>query len=145
MLNTFDLTEQEVQQVIAEAGIMVRREGDNFIPIFGFQLATAQAAINKFFMSKQPILDCLIPVQFYFLLSRCGLDKVLNPLLEAVETVDKDKYAMYKAYLNGARYYEFEKALGLYTELKDKIMAINPELDFTIEQLEAMWIKASQI
>ncbi len=78
-------------------------------------------------------------------MANCGLDKVLNPLLDAVETTDKVKYAMYKAYLNGARYYEFEKALGLYTELKDKIMTINPELDFTIEQLEAMWVSASQI
>ncbi|WPE82805.1 hypothetical protein SB581_07495 [Acinetobacter baumannii] len=145
MLNTFDLTEQEVQQVLTDAGIMVRREGDKFIPVFGFQLAMAQAAINKFFMDKQPILECLLPVQFYFLLANCGLDKVLNPLLNAVENTDKSKYAMYKAYLNGARYYEFSKAVGLYTELKDKIMAINPELDFTIEQLEAMWVNASQI
>ena len=35
---------------------------------------------------------------------------------------DLNKYAMYKAYLIGARYYEFSKALAMYTDIKDKIL-----------------------
>ncbi|RSN83374.1 hypothetical protein EA770_07205 [Acinetobacter baumannii] len=142
MLQTYDLPQEVVIEIFNQAQVSYSINGSEF-NIFPFHLGNAQRALTTYFVSKKP--KNLLPVQFYFLLANCGLDKVLNPLLEAVENTDKSKYAMYKAYLNGARYYEFEKALGLYTELKDKIMAINPELDFTIEQLEAMWVSASQI
>ncbi|EXB47299.1 hypothetical protein J522_1950 [Acinetobacter baumannii 146457] len=142
MLQTYDLPQEVVIEIFNKAQVSYSINGNEF-NIFPFHLSNAQRALTAYFVSQRP--KNLLPVQFYFLLANCGLDKVLNPLLDAVETTDKVKYAMYKAYLNGARYYEFSKAVGLYTELKDKIIAINPELDFSVNQLEAMWVSASQI
>ena len=142
MIQTYELPIEVVIEIFKQAGISYSVNGTEF-KIFPFHLGNAQRALTAYFVSQKP--KNLLPVQFYFLLANCGLDKVLNPLLDAVETTDKVKYAMYKAYLNGARYYEFSKAIGLYTELKDKILAINPELDFSVEQLEAMWIEAAKI
>ena len=36
---------------------------------------------------------------------------------------------MYKAYLSGARYYKFSKALAMYTDIKDKILLVDDKLD----------------
>lgn len=142
MVQTYDLPTEVVIEIFDQAGVSYSINGNEF-NIFPFHLSNAQRALTTYFVSQKP--KNLLPVQFYFLLANCGLDKVLNPLLDAVETTDKVKYAMYKAYLNGARYYEFERALGLYTELKDRIIAINPELDFSVNQLEAMWQNAAHI
>lgn len=45
----------------------------------------------------------------------------------------------------GARYYEFSKALAMYTDIKDKILLVDESLDFTIEQLKEMWVEAKAV
>ncbi|WP_151765759.1 hypothetical protein [Acinetobacter colistiniresistens] len=142
MVQTYDLPQAVVIEIFNQAGISYSINDTEF-KIFPFHVSTAQRALTTYFVSQKP--KVLLPVQFYFLLAKCGLDQVLNPLLEAVKSVDNEKYAMYKAYLNGARYYEFSKAIGLYTELKDKILALNPELDFSEEQLKVLWSEAGQV
>lgn len=142
MLQTYDLPNEVVIEIFNQAGISYSINGNEF-KIFPFHVSNAQRALTSYFVSHKP--KVLLPVQFYFLLANCGLDKVLNPLLDAVENTDKSKYAMYKAYLNGARYYEFPKAMSLYSELREKIIEINPALDFSEEQLKVLWSEASQV
>jgi hypothetical protein len=142
MLQKYDLPNDVIAHIFSKNGISYTMDGDEFY-VFLFHRLMAQRLLTTYYNSMKP--KNLLPVQFYYLLAKTGLDKVLNPLLEALEPVDRDKYAMYKAYLNGARFYEFSKATGLYNELKEKIVAINPELDFSIEQLKTLWQEAEQI
>lgn len=41
--------------------------------------------------------------------------------------------------------YEFYKALAMYTDIQVKILAVNPELDFSADQLKTLWTEASLI
>lgn len=52
---------------------------------------------------------------------------------------------MHKAYLSGARYYEFSKALAMYTDIKDKILLVDDTLDFTEQQLKDMWAEVKAV
>ena len=65
-------------------------------------------------------------------------------LLTSLQSEDLNKYAMYKAYLSGARYYEFSKAYLMYLDIKSKILTINSELDFNLSELKTLWLEASQ-
>ena len=85
----------------------------------------------------------LLPTQFYFLLAKSGLDTAIDTLLTSLQSEDLNKYAMYKSYLNGARFYEFSKAYHMYLDIKVKILAVNPLLDYTLEQLKTLWLEAS--
>ena len=51
---------------------------------------------------------------------------------------------MQAAYLTGACYYEFSKALAMYTDIKDKILLVDDTLDFTEQQLKDMWTEAKE-
>lgn len=102
--------------------------------------AQAQAALALFL----PMPD-LIPVQFHFLLAKYGFDDVINLILPSLKNTDINTYAMYKSYLNVARFYEFDKALTMFKEILDQFAAINPALAFTDDQLKMMWLEASQV
>lgn len=52
---------------------------------------------------------------------------------------------MHKAYLSGARYYEFSKALAMYTDIKDKILLVDDTLNFTQQQLKDMWAEVKAV
>jgi hypothetical protein len=47
--------------------------------------------------------------------------------------------------INGARFYEFSKTYQIYIEIKEKILTVNPELDYTVNELIEFWIEASKI
>ena len=38
----------------------------------------------------------------------------------------------------------FQKRIR-YIEIKEKILTVNPELDYTVNELKEMWIEASKI
>lgn len=92
----------------------------------------------------KPMPD-LLPVQFNFLLAKYGFDDVIDSLLITLKNEDIDKYAMYKSYLNAARFYEFDKALIMFNEILDKFAAIDPALALSESQLRAMWLEANQV
>ena len=102
--------------------------------------AQAQAELALFL----PMPD-LIPVQFHFLLAKYGFDDVINLILPSLKNTDINTYAIYKSYLNVARFYEFDKALLMFKEILDQFAAVNPNLAFTDDQLRMMWLEASQI
>ena len=87
----------------------------------------------------------LIPTQFYYLLANSGLDNAIDTLLPPLKTQNLAKYSMYKSYLNGARYYEFSKAYHMYLDIKDKVLVVDSNLDFNVDQLKLLWIEASNI
>ena len=100
-----------------------------------------QAIIDAFEMP----MPNLLPVQFNFLLAKYGFDDAIDSLLIALKNEDIDKYAMYKSYLNAARFYEFDKALIMFNEILDKFAAIDPALALSENQLRMMWLEASQV
>lgn len=51
----------------------------------------------------------------------------------------------FNSYLNGARFYEFSKAFRMYLDIKEKLLLIDGDVNFTIEQLKEMWLEASKI
>lgn len=142
MLNTYDLTQQEVAQVLHS--IPTYFKDGICLPVFILHYEKAQHLIDLHMQVKNSIPN-LLPVQFYYLLGKTGLDKALNQFLDNLHAVDVEKYAMYKAYLSGARFYEFSKALAMYTEIKPHLLAINGQLDFTEAQLKVIWKESSQI
>lgn len=101
----------------------------------------AQSIIDKEYYK----MENLLPTQFYYLLARSGLDDAINILLPPLKDENINKYSAYKSYLNGARFYEFSKALRMYLDIKEKLLLIDGDLNFTIEQLKEMWIEASKI
>ncbi len=140
MLNLYGLDQQQVANELLRNKILAAVRNNQII-IIGGKVEQAQFVIDRMYY-KMPDL---MPVQFYFLLAKSGLDNAINTLLTPLQSEDLNKYAMYKAYLTGARYYEFSKALAMYTDIKDKILLVDSALDFTVEQLKEMWIEASQI
>lgn len=140
MLNLYGLDQQQVANELLRNKILAAVH-NNQIVIMGGKVEKAQSVIDRMYYGMAD----LIPTQFYFLLAKSGLDTAINALLIPLQSEDLNKYAMYKAYLTGARYYEFSKALAMYTDIKDKILLVDSALDFTVEQLKEMWIEASQI
>lgn len=139
-MNTYDLTQQEVAQILQNIPTHIV---DGFCtPVFVFHYENAQRLIDDFVI-RRDAMPTLLPAQFKFMLAKSGLDVAMNTLLEALQSVDIDKYAMYTAYLNGARFYEFDKTYAMYDEIKVKLIEINAGLDFSIDQLKIMWRAAA--
>ena len=140
MLNIYDLNKAQVILHLMRNGIFAKIQNDA-ITLKPSKIDEAQTLIDKMYF-KMPDLP---PTQFYFLLAKSGLDVAINTLLPPLKDVDLNKYAMYKAYLSGARYYEFSKALAMYTDIKDKILLVDDTLDFTEQQLKDMWTEAQMV
>ncbi|WP_417212096.1 hypothetical protein [Acinetobacter venetianus] len=139
-MNTYDLTQQEVAQILKNIPTHIV---DGFCtPVFVFHYENAQRLIDDF-VNRRDAMPTLLPAQFKFMLAKSGLDIAMNTLLEALQGVDIDKYAMYTAYLNGARFYEFDKTYLMYDEIKVKLTEINAALDFSIAELKTMWRAAA--
>lgn len=92
---------------------------------------------------KEVIVPNLLPAQFYWLLAKAGLEPAIEILLENLKQTDENKYAMYKGFLAGARYYEFNKALGMLEQAKPVIEQAYPELDLSVPTLKALWLQAA--
>lgn len=140
MLNIYDLNKAQVILHLMRNGIFAKIQNDA-ITLKPSKIDEAQTLVDKMYFN----MPDLLPVQFYFLLAKSGLDIAINTLLPPLQSEDLYKYAMYKAYLTGARYYEFSKALAMYTDIKDKILLVDESLDFTIEQLKEMWVEAKAV
>lgn len=91
---------------------------------------------------KEVIIPNLLPAQFYWLLAKAGLEQAIDTLLESLKQTDEDKYAMYKGFLAGARFYEFSKALHMLEQAKPVIELAYPELDLSVPTLKAIWLQA---
>lgn len=142
MLNIYDLTQQEVADVLQS--IPTHVVAGNRLPIFVLDYLKAQYLIDLY-VKRTNAIPSLLPVQFKYLLAKSGLDQAMNTLLEELKIIDIEKYAMYKAYLNAARYYEFDKTLKMYDEIKTRLIEINQSLDFSFDQLKSMWLEASNL
>ena len=116
MLNIYDLNKAQVILHLMRNGILAKIQNDA-ITLKPSKIDEAQTLVDKMYF-KMPDL---LPTQFYFLLAKSGLDTAIDTLLTSLQSVDLNKYAMYKAYLTGARYYEFSKALAMYTDIKNKL------------------------
>ena len=140
MLNIYNLDTQVVANELLKNRILAAvREGT--LVIMSGNTDQAQSVVDKLYYR----MPDLLPVQFYFMLAKSGLDHAINTLLPPLQLEDLNKYAMYKAYLTGASYYEFSKALAMYTDIKDKILLVDDTLDFTEQQLKDMWNEAKTI
>ena len=140
MLNIYDLNKAQVILHLMRNGILAKIQNDA-ITLNPSKIDEAQTLVDKMYF-KMPDL---LPAQFYWLLAKSGLDVAINTLLPPLKDEDLNKYAMYKAYLTGARYYEFSKALAMYTDIKDKILLVDDTLGFTEQQLKDMWIEAQMV
>lgn len=130
----------EAKRLLTGQGIFSKVVGDE-LQVLSFQVSRVQQEIDR--LANQ--MPDLLPVQFHFMLNKYGFDNVIAQLLPALKTEDLDKYAMYKAYLEQARFYEFEKTLLMFNDIKSKFVAVNESLNFTLEQLKTMWLEASQV
>lgn len=92
----------------------------------------------------KPMPD-LLPAQFFYLLAKYSIDNAIDILLVNLKNEDLEKYAKYKAFLTGARYYEYDKTMIIFNDIKDKLTLVDPSLIFTNEQLITMWEEATLI
>lgn len=140
---TLDLKAVNVSDVInaLRSNIVFFKVENNEVKVPAQFSAKAQAIIDEL-ANRMPDL---LPAQFHFMLNKYGFDDAITQLLPALKTENIDKYAMYKAYLEQARFYEFSKTLEMFNDIKDKFAAIDESLDFTVEQLKAMWLEASKV
>ena len=134
----YDMSYEDVMTVLYSNFIFPTQEGVDVL-ISPTQIISAQVLIDKTYYGMKD----LIPTQFYYLLANSGLDDAIDVLLPPLRTENLAKYSMYKSYLNGARFYEFSKAYHMYLDIKVKILAVNPLLDYTLEQLKTLWLEAS--
>lgn len=142
MINIYDLTQVEVSQILNSIPTIV--SNGICYPVFIFHYNEAQNLIDNYIKNRDQIPH-LLPVQFRYMLSKSGLEQSMLILLNALQTLDIERYAIYNAYLNSARYYEFNKTLNMYNDIKSKLIEINPNLNFTTEELKLMWINASKV
>ena len=140
MLDFKDKPMQQVHESVLEAGEYLR-----FNPMLNGYECSSETAIQAIIDALPDPMPNLLPVQFNYLLAKYGFDDAIDSLLIALKNEDIDKYAMYKSYLNAARFYEFDKALIMFNEILDKFAAINPALALSESQLRAMWLEASQV
>lgn len=113
----------------------------NGFEVLIYNEAVMQAIIDSF---PEPMPD-LWPVQFRYMLNKYGFNEVIASLLADLKIEDKVKFDMYDAYLNSARFYEFDRALIMFNEIRDKFTSINSTLNFTDEQLKMMWLDVLSI
>lgn len=130
----------EAKMLLTGQGIFSKVVGEE-LQVLSFQVSKAQQIIND--LANQ--MPDLLPVQFHFMLNKYGFDDAIASLLPALKTEDVNKYAMYKAYLEQARFYEFEKTLVMFNDIKTKFIVFDESLDFTLVQLKAIWLEASQV
>lgn len=115
-----------------------------------FSIFDKQLVINKSDVTKvhefisEIVLPNLLPAQFYWLLAVSGLEPATQALLENLKETDTAKYAMYKAFLSGARFYEFDKAISILTQAAPVITQAYPDLDLSIPTLKALWLQAAK-
>ena len=136
----YDMSYEDVMTVLYSNFIFPTQQGVDVL-ISPTHKISAQALIDKTYYGMKD----LTPTQFYYLLANSGLDDAIDVLLPPLRTENLSKYSMYKSYLNGARFYEFSKAYHMYLDIKAKILAVNPLLDYTLEQLKTLWLEASQV
>ena len=139
MLNIYDLDKQQVVKELLRNKFLAAVRNDQIVIISG-KVEQAQSVIDRMYYGMAD----LIPTQFYFLLAKSGLDIAINTLLPPLKDEDLNKYAMYKAYFTGARYYEFSKAYHMYLDIKAKILVVDSNLDFTLQQLKTLWTEAKE-
>lgn len=128
-----------------ELNLAITQAGHYYYYLDNELVVSDAAAIQAIIDALPDPMPDLLPVQFNFLLAKYGFDDAIDSLLIALKNEDIDKYAMYKSYLNAARFYEFDKALIMFNEILDKFAAINPALALSESQLRAMWLEASQV
>ena len=136
----YDMSYEDVMTVLYSNFIFPTQQGTDVL-VSPVHKTSAQALIDKTYYGMKDLL----PTQFYYLLANSGLDDAIDVLLPPLRTENLSKYSMYKSYLNGASFYEFSKAYHMYLDIKVKILAVNPLLDYTLEQLKTLWLEASQI
>ena len=139
MLNIYDLNKAQVIFHLMRNGILAKIENDA-ITLNPSKINEAQTLVDKMYFN----MPDLLPTQFYFLLAKSGLDTAIDTLLTSLQSQDLNKYATYKAYLNGARYYEFSKAIAMLTQAEPIIAQAYPDLDLSIPTLKALWLEAAQ-
>lgn len=136
----YDMSYEDVMTVLYSNFIFPTQQGTDVL-VSPVHKTSAQALIDKTYYGMKD----LVPTQFYYLLANSGLDDAIDVLLPPLRTENLSKYSMYKSYLNGARFYEFSKAYHMYLDIKVKILAVNPLLDYTLEQLKTLWLEASAV
>lgn len=140
VLNYYNLNKTEALTLLYSNFIFAKVEGEVLL-VSKAKLKDGQTLLNKAYYG---VTD-LTPTQFYYLLAKSGLDDAIEQLLPPLKIEDIDKYSNYKSYLYGARTYDFAKAFEMYTDIKDKIIAIDSSLSFTVYDLKALWIEASRV
>lgn len=140
VLNLYSLSIVDVLTLLYSNFIFPKTIGNTLL-VTKDKYKDAQGLLDKTYYGVKDIL----PSQFYYLLAKSGLDDAIQVLLPPLKEEDLNKYSKYKSYLYGARFYEFSKAIEMYTDIKVKILAVNSNLDFTIEQLKTLWLEASQV
>lgn len=142
-LVTLDLKGQDINEIkkVLQNRLIFTKLNNNELNAPAQIAEKAQTIIDEM-AARMPDL---LPVQFHFMLNKYGFDDAIASLLPALKTEDINKYAMYKAYLEQARFYEFEKTLMMFNDIRAKFVAVDESLDFTLEQLRAMWLEASQV
>ena len=126
-----------IQQAIADAGHIFTSDGNGNL-IFSDELAI-QAIIDAL---PDPMPN-LLPVQFHIMLNKSKLRDAIDALLPILKTEDIDKHDYYKAYLDYAQHYEFEMAINMFNDIREKFIGLDESLNFSDEQLRAMWLEAS--
>ncbi len=139
MLNIYDLNKAQVIFHLMRNGIFAKVQ-DNDIVLKPSKIDEAQTLVDKMYFN----MPDLLPTQFYFLLAKSGLDTAIDTLLTSLQSEDLDKYATYKAYLTGARFYEFSKAIAMLTQAEPIIAQAYPDLDLSIPTLKALWLEAAK-
>ena len=139
MLNIYDLNKAQVILHLTRNGIFAKIQNDA-ITLKPSKIDEAQTLVNKMYFN----MPDLLPTQFYFLLAKSGLDTAIDTLLTSLQSEDLNKYATYKAYLNGARYYEFSKAIAMLTQAEPIITQAYPDLDLSIPTLKSLWLEAAK-
>lgn len=145
MINKHDLTNDEVINLFNTNGIHYKIINNEFSCILPFQNDFMQGVINKYWIDKKEIIPSLSPVQFHYMLIKSSLETAMLALLEMIKEQNIDQYALYKSYLTVSRYYDFEPSYIVYYNIKDKLLLIDPTLDFTKEQLKVLWYEAANI
>ena len=128
-----------------ELNAQINNAGHYFYFVDNDPVISDEAAIQAIIDAFEMPMPNLLPVQWDFLLTINGFDDVIDLLLNNLKSEDAVKHAMYKSFLKSARFYEFNRVLIMFNEIREKFTAIDPRLDFTTDQLKQMWLAASEV
>ena len=120
---------------VANIAFIKRRGTDDF----EFNAKDKEAVVS---LIEDIIVPDLTPVQFHYMLNKYGLSDVIALLLPALKEEDNERWSIYKAYLEQARSYEFNKAYTMLDAIKDKFLMVNENLNLTYSHLKEMWLDA---